>query len=293
MKKLLLISIVLLSISPILSAQNSENVAINAYKKLKCLSQMTNCDNRQSYYLGTASYWQCYLDNNLSDSPCRQLYPSGNLPECPEDDINFPTEASTKYFMDKCVANTQVYISRKTAPAIVQTPTYNSLPPRIESAPVQDDSRIMDVSGIYFISNESYINGNFARRIQLEEDRINDKDSQITILSNGAETLSTRRRNNDTEISGTWDYIHQSDDQQLDQLRFKRSCTVKFNGDGTGFSITMREIKFRPVGGLAMGLLNVWDQANKGLDANTAANNLKWEIALDKGTIIYEYIRKK
>lgn len=160
----------------------------------------------------------------------------------------------------------------------------------------EGNSRLKDLSGTYFIENESQITGNIKRRIQIEEDRINETESIVSILSEGQEVFTGRRHTQTTEITGVWSYVHYSKDPQLNQLQKDRNCTLTFETDGEKFTMTMRQIKLRPAGGMVMGMLQAIDQSSKGVDANTAAKNIQWEIAFEKSVAAVDrisFIRKK
>lgn len=158
------------------------------------------------------------------------------------------------------------------------------------------DSRLKDLSGTYFIESEYNISGNIKRRLQIEEDIINDNESVVSVLSDGQEVFSGRRRNQGTEISGTWAYVHSSQNPQENNLQKDRSATLTFAPNGESFTITMRKIRVRPLGGLFANMVNAYDQTTKGVDQNTVLNNMQYEIVLEKekaGLDSIGYIRKK
>jgi hypothetical protein len=155
-------------------------------------------------------------------------------------------------------------------------------------------SRLKDLSGTYFIESESQIAGNIKRRLQIEEDHINDNESNVSILSDGQEVFSGRRHGQSSDISGTWSYVHSSGDAKYNGLQADRNCTITVGPDGEDFTMTMRSIKFRPKGGLFLGMLQAYNESSKGVDPNTAADSVSWEIAFEKsGTDMIKYLRRK
>ena len=166
----------------------------------------------------------------------------------------------------------------------------------VNQAFCQDEanSRLKDLSGTYFIESESQIVGNIKRRLQVEEDRINGNESIVSIVSDGQEVFSGRRHGSSLEASGTWSYVHSSQDSKHNGLQADRNCTIAFGPEGEDFTITMRSIKIRPKGGLFANMLVAIDQGSKGVDGDTVANNMQWEIAFEKnGTDTIKYMRRK
>ncbi|AUD06116.1 hypothetical protein [Spirosoma pollinicola] len=155
-------------------------------------------------------------------------------------------------------------------------------------------NRFKDLSGTYFIESEGQIIGNIKRRLQIEEDHINDNESNVSILSDGQEVFSGRRHGQSSEISGTWNYVHSSGEAKYNGLQADRNCTITFGSDGEDFIVTMRSIKVRPKGGLFLGMLQAYNQTSQGVNPNTAADSVQWEIAFEKsGTDTIKYLRRK
>jgi hypothetical protein len=283
MKKIYILWLLLFFMQQI-KAQVSEFDALQNLKKIKCLAKMTNCKPRQAFYQTHVNYWQCYLDNNFKATACNGIVPNTQMPDCPEDDLNFPPNQYTQSYLDKCIVNMQVTITKKNEyPPTAQTRT---LPP------TEVNVASLDISGLYFIANESNVTGNIGGRIEIREERINDKDSQISIFSEGQEVVSLRRRNNARIFSGYWDYVHQDREPKFDRLRIKRVCEIKINPNGEGLLITMQNVKLRPKGGLFVNVVNIWDLSNKGYNAIDAAQNMSYEFIVDKGTTVIEYLKK-
>ncbi|MDZ7898320.1 MAG: hypothetical protein U5N85_09910 [Arcicella sp.] len=55
----------------------------------------------------------------------------------------------------------------------------------------------------------------------------------------------------------------------------------------------MQKIRLRPQGGLFANVVNIWDLSNKGYSAVDAAQNVKYEFVTEKGTTVFEYLRKE
>lgn len=158
------------------------------------------------------------------------------------------------------------------------------------------DSRAKDVSGTYFIQSEYQIAGNIKRRLQIEEDFINDRESVVSILSDGQEVFSGRRGSRTSDVSGTWAYVHSSQDPKENGLQLNRNATITFASDGESFVVTMKKIKVRPLGGLFANMVNAFDQTQKGVDQQTITNSMQYELAFEKdkmGMDTVTYIRKK
>ena len=158
------------------------------------------------------------------------------------------------------------------------------------------DNRANDVSGTYFIQSEYQIAGNIKRRLQIEEDFINDRESVVSILSDGQEVFSGRRGSRTSDVSGTWAYVHSSRDPKENGLQLNRNATITFAPDGESFVITMKKIKVRPLGGLFANMVNAFDQTQKGVDQQTITNSMQYELAFEKdkmGMDTISYTRKK
>ncbi|MDZ7898321.1 MAG: hypothetical protein U5N85_09915 [Arcicella sp.] len=223
MKKLLTLWLMLIFFQQS-NAQMDEASAVNSLKKIKCLAKMTNCKPRQAFYQSNVNYWQCYLDNNLNAKACESIFPTGQMPECPEDDLNFPPNQYTISYLDKCIASMPVVITMKP-----QSPVIAQQNPKNQSRPTETNEALLDISGLYFIGNDAQNTGNIGKRLEIQEERINNTDSQIAIFSEGQEVVSIRRRNNARVVSGYWDYVHEDPDPKFHRLRIKRLCEIKMN----------------------------------------------------------------
>jgi hypothetical protein len=269
--KLLILSILLIIFHTNTYAQTSEAEVINTIKKTKCLSLMTNCDARQDYFQGASLYWQSYLENNFDKNSVSSNHPVGKLPDCPEDDINFPTEASTKYFIDKCMARFEIVVIKK-KPA--NTPQYTTPDPvpvedevvaasltannskkkgnkkEIEAPKEEPIEENKGMTGFYVLSSTSPVSGNVRGQIQINEKVTDSKGGRrFAIISEGKEVLIARRKEGEKSFSGAWNYteISQGHDQEL--LRIARSCKIKLSEDETSITIAMQNVKAKPVGG--------------------------------------------
>jgi hypothetical protein len=267
--KLLILSILQLILFTNTHAQSSEAEVINTIKKTKCLSLMTNCDTRQEYFQGASLYWQSYLENNFDKNSVNSKHPVGKLPDCPEDDINFPTEASTKYFIDKCMARFEVVVIKKKPSSTYQNTTPDPVPVEDEVAAASFTSNnskkkvnkkevetpkaeaIEDnkgMTGYYVLSSASPVSGNVRGQIQISEKITDSKgERRFAIISDGKEVLIARRKAGDKSFNGAWNYSEVSPGQEL--LKIARSCKIKLSEDETLVTISMQNVKVKPEGG--------------------------------------------
>lgn len=270
--KSLILSIVFLFCLIKTYAQTSEAEAINTIKKTKCLSLMTNCEARQDYFQAASQYWQCYVQNNDGQGDCKGIHPLGKLPDCPEDDLNFPTEQSTKYFMDKCISRYEVVVIRKKSVS-------NNENTGFESSPVEDDVIMASLSqkrksrpqkteeentestastsdesraniGYYILSGVAILSGNVSNSIQISEKEVDENGTKrFAISSMGKEVLVTKRKKGESSFSAAWNYSEPNPGQGDAYLTIARSCKISISPDERTVTISMQNVKTKPEGG--------------------------------------------